>query len=78
MLKPKILKCHEDLITLETYRYVQLGKTIDNKFFNCENSNIFGYLGAQGGGGSDFIHILVHIYPIFNINNNLMSNIEAN
>ena len=24
---------------------------MDNKFFICENSNIFGYLGARGGGG---------------------------
>ena len=31
--------------------YVQLGKTMDNKFFICENINIFGYLGARGGGG---------------------------
>ena len=30
--------------------YVQ-GKTMDNKFFICENINIFGYLGARGGGG---------------------------
>ena len=35
---------HEDLITLESY--VHLGKTMDNKFFTCENINIFGYLGA--------------------------------
>ena len=24
---------------------------MDNKFFICENINIFGYLGARGGGG---------------------------
>ena len=48
MLNPEVLKCHEDLITLETY--VQLGKTMDDKFFICENINIFGYLGARGGG----------------------------
>ena len=30
MLNPTVLKCHEDLITLETY--VQ-GKTMDSKFF---------------------------------------------
>ena len=44
MLNPEVLKCHEDLITLGTY--VQLGKTMDNKFFIfgiCENINIFGY-----------------------------------
>ena len=49
MLNPELLKCHEDLMTLETY--VHLGKTMDNKFFICENINIFGYLGARGGGG---------------------------
>ena len=66
MLNPEVLKCHEDLITLETY--VQ-GKTMDDKFFICENINIFGYFGAGGGG----FHIqtgpiLVHIYPLFNFN----------
>ena len=30
MLNPEVLKCHEDLITLQTY--VQQGKTMDNKF----------------------------------------------
>ena len=49
MLNPEVLKCHEDLVTLETY--VQLGQTMDNKFFLCEDINIFGYLGAHGGGG---------------------------
>ena len=51
MLNPEILKCHEDLITLDTY--VQQGKTMDNKFYIyiCENINIFGYMGARGGGG---------------------------
>ena len=29
MLNPEVLKCHEDLITLDTY--VQQGKTMDNK-----------------------------------------------
>ena len=49
MLNPEVLKCHEDLITLETY--AQQGIQMNNKFFTCENINIFGYLGAQGGGG---------------------------
>ena len=31
MLNPEVLKCHEDLITLDTY--VQQGKTMDNKFY---------------------------------------------
>ena len=49
MLSPKVLKCHEDLITLETY--VQQGKTMDNKFYICENISIIGYMGGPGGGG---------------------------
>ena len=77
MLKD-VLKCHEDIITLKTY--VQQRNTIDNKFFICENINIFGYLGAWGGGGGEGFNnqtgpILVHIYTLFN--NNYMSNIEA-
>ena len=49
MLNPKVLKCHEELITLDTY--AQQGKTMDNKLYICENINIFGYMGARGGGG---------------------------
>ena len=30
MLNPEVLKCYEDLITLETY--VQQGKTMENRF----------------------------------------------
>ena len=52
MLNPKVLKCHEDLITLETY--VQQGKTMNNKFYICENINIFGYMGTRGGGGAPY------------------------
>ena len=39
---------------------------MDNKFFICENINIFGYLGARGGGGgfnNQTGPILVHILP---------------
>ena len=64
MLNPEALKCHENLITLETYVHVQLGKTMDNKFFTCDNINIFGYLGAWGGGGlqnSVWAHIGSHL-----------------
>ena len=46
MLNPEVLK------TSSRWRhntYVQQGKTMDNKFFICENINIFGYLGAGGG-----------------------------
>ena len=41
-LNPEVLKCHEDLITVDTY--VQQGKTMDNiKVLHiCENINIFG------------------------------------
>ena len=55
MLNPVVLKCHEDLSTLDTYRYVQLGNTIGNKFFNCENSNIVGPFGGPGGGGGGWL-----------------------
>ena len=47
---------------------------MDNKFYICENINIFGYMGARGGGGegvggsSIFRLDLVHIYPLFNNN----------
>ena len=30
---------------------MQHGIAMDDKFFICENINIFGYLGARGGGG---------------------------
>ena len=49
MLNPKVLRCHEDHVTVETY--VQQRKTMDNKFYICENINIFGYIGARWGGG---------------------------
>ena len=52
MLNPEVLKCHEDIITLETY--VQQGKTMVISYtyrLICENINIFGYMGARGGGG---------------------------
>ena len=54
MLNPEVLKCHEDLITLETY--VQQGKTMDNKFFIYEMKTltslaIWGRGGGGGGGG---------------------------
>ena len=62
MLNPEVLKCHEDLITLE--KYVQQGKTMDNRFY------FFGYMGARGGGGfnNQTGPILLHIYPLFNNN----------
>ena len=52
------------LVTLETYE--QQGKTMDHKFFICININIFGYLGAGGGGGVSINNqtepILVHLF----------------
>ena len=76
MLNLEALKCHED-ITLESY--VQLGKTMDNKFFICENINIFGYVGACGGGGGASILTLGPSWftSTLSFNNNVMSNIEA-
>ena len=71
MLNQEVLRCHEDLITLETN--VQQRITMDNKFFICENIDIFGYFGVGGGGGGEASiirlgPILVHIYPLFNNN----------
>ena len=56
---------------------MQHGITMDDKFFICENINIFGYLGARGRGGfnNQTGPILVHIYPLLIII--YMSNIEA-
>ena len=70
MLNPEVLKCHEDLITLDTY--VQQGKTMDNKFYiyvkTLTSLAIWRLYG--GGGGRGFNNqtglILVHIYPLFN------------
>ena len=55
-LNPEVLKCHEDRITLDTY--VQLGKTMDNKF----------YIYVKTGFNIQTGHILVHIYLPFNNN----------
>ena len=76
MLNPEALKCHEDLITLESY--VQLGKTMDTKFFICDNINIFGYLEAWGGGGLQYsLWVTSWFTSTLSFNNNFMSNIEA-
>ena len=48
MLNPEVLKCHEDLITLDTY--VQQGKTMDNKYNTCLLASIL------DGGGKRFLH----------------------
>ena len=58
MLNPEVLKCHEDIITLDTY--VQQGKTMvtmagDNKFYiyvkTLTSLVIWGPGGGGGGGG---------------------------
>ena len=75
-LNPEVLKCHEDLITLDTY--VQQGKTMDNKFYIYVKTLTSlakwgpGGGGGEGGGNGGFNNqtgpILVHIYPPFNNN----------
>ena len=68
MLNPEVLKCHEDLITLDTY--VQQGTTMDNKFYIYVKT--LTSLAKWGPGGGGFNNqtgpILVHIYPPFNNN----------
>ena len=50
MLNPEELKCHEDLITLDTY--AQQGKTMDNKFDIYVKTYLYLWLyGGPGGGG---------------------------
>ena len=71
MLNPGVPKCDEDLTTLEIY--VEQGITMNYKVFiympQCENINIFGYLGGRGGGGGGasiirLSMILACIYPL--------------
>ena len=80
MLNPEVLKCHEDLITLDTY--AQQGKTMDNKFYIYVKTYLYMWLcGGPGGGGgggggrgegrgfnNQTGPILVHIYALFNNN----------
>ena len=60
-LNPEVLKCHEYLITLDTY--VQQGKTMDNKFYIYVKT-----LTSLAKWGPDFNNqtgpILVHIPSI--------------
>ena len=82
MLNPEVLKCHEDLITLETYMYNLEKQWIIISFFICENINIFGYLGAWGGGGGGGGGSIIKLGPsCFTSTLSLiiiyMSNIEA-
>ena len=73
MLNPEVLKCHEDLITLETL--VQQRKTIDNKVFHMWKT--LTSLAIWGGFNNQTGPILVHIYPLFLFILIYMSNIEA-
>ena len=63
-LNPEVLKCHEDLITLDTY--VQQGKTMHNKFYIYVKT--LTYLAKWGPGGglqkSDWAHFGSHIPSI--------------
>ena len=67
-LNPEVLKCHEDLITLDTY--VQQGKTMDNKsYIYLKTLTSLPKWGPGGGGFNNQTGpILVHIYPPFNNN----------
>ena len=57
MLNPEELKCHEDLITLDTY--AQQGKTMDNKFDIYVKTYLYLWLygGPGGGGGGSIIRL---------------------
>ena len=48
-LNPEVLKCHEDLITLDTY--VQQGKTMDKKFYIYVKTLTSLAKWVPGGGG---------------------------
>ena len=68
MLNPEELKCHEDLITLDTY--AQQGTTMDNKFDIYVKTYFISVAiwGPGGGGGFNNTLYLIIIY---------MTNIEA-
>ena len=55
MLNPEVLKCHEDLITLDTY--VQQGKTMDNKFYIYVKTLTSLAKWGSGGGGASIIRL---------------------
>ena len=76
MLIPEVLKCHEDLITLDTY--VQQGKTMDNNKFYIYVKTltylaiIWGPGGGGGGGlGPSWFTYTLYLIIIY------MSKIEA-
>ena len=70
MLNPEELKCHEDLITLDTY--AQQGKTMDNKFDIYVKTYLYLWVyGGPGGGGSSWFTYTLYLIIIY------MTNIEA-
>ena len=76
MLNPEVSKCHEDLITLDTY--VQQGKTMDNKLYiYVKKLTYLAKWGPRGGGaliirlGPSWFTYTLHLIIIY------MSNIEA-
>ena len=54
MLNPEVLNTSSHW-RHRIYMYVQQEKTMDNKFFICENINIFG--GPMVGGGTSVIRM---------------------
>ena len=74
-LNPEVLKCHEDLITLDTY--VQQGKTMDNKFYIYVKTLTSLAKWGPGGGasiirlGPSWFTYTLHLIIIY------MSNIES-
>ena len=77
-LNPEVLKCHEDLITLDTY--AQQGKTMNNKFYIYVKTltSLAKWGPGGGGGGASIIRLgpswftyTLHLIIIY------MSNIEA-
>ena len=56
MLKPEVLKCHEDLITLETYIYNKEKQWIISFTYvkTLTSLAIWGAMGGGGGGASIF------------------------
>ena len=77
MLNPEVIKCHEDLITLQTY--VQ-GITMDNKFFIWKHWHLwlFGSPVGGGGGGGSIIRLGPSWFTSTIFNNNLHVKYRSN
>ena len=69
MLNPEVLKCHEDLLTRETY--VQQGNIMDNKFSYVKTLTSLSIWEPGGGGGGASIirrgHLGSHLPSHVNI-----------